>query len=104
MRLVSHGLPAGLALCAAQGKVGVLMSVGRRAEAASAGKITVLCLADAVRRPPEPARGGWTAAFADDGAPARERLWAVLAQSIAESCPWEAALLRVAWFQAASFP
>ena len=91
--LVSRGLPAGLALRAVQGKVGVLQNTGRHAEAADVGKITVLCLADAVRRPPEPARGGWTAAFADDGAPARERLWSLLAESIASGCLWEAALL-----------
>ena len=91
--LVSRGLPAGLALRAVQGKVGVLKNTGRHAEAADAGKITVLCLADAVRHPPEPARGGWPAAFADEEAPARERLWPLLAKSIASGCPWEAALL-----------
>jgi len=91
--LVSLGLPAGLALRAVQGKVGVLGNTGRHTQAAGAGKITVLCLADAVRRPPEPARGGWTAAFADEGEPAREQLWPLLAESIANGCPWEAALL-----------
>jgi hypothetical protein len=91
--LVSRGLPAGLALRAVQGKVAVLGNMGRQAEAAVTGKITVLCLADAVHRPPEPARGGWTAAFADQGAPAREHLWALLAESIASGFPWEAALL-----------
>ncbi len=91
--LVSRGLPAGLALRAVQGKVDVLRNTGRHAEAADAGKITVLCLADAVRRPPEPARGGWTAAFADEEAPAREHLWALLAESIGGGSPWEAALL-----------
>ncbi len=93
--LVSRGLPAGLALRAVQGKVAVLENTGRHVEAAAAGKITVLCLADAMRRPPAPARGGWTAAFADEVEADREHLWSLLAQSIADSCPWEAALLAL---------
>jgi len=54
----------------------------------------VRCFADAVRRLPKPDRGSdWTAAFAEGGSRVCERFWAVLAESMARGCPWEATLL-----------